>query len=91
MNDLDFKDGKSYKNSEAISEEDINGNGIKEAIKKELTEGEGRNPLAINISAKEESKWCSGLLDGQGHKIKNLYINRPYGMGIGLFSGNRGR
>jgi hypothetical protein len=32
----------------------------------------------------------AGVFDGNGHIIRNLWINRPYGVGIGLFGGING-
>jgi hypothetical protein len=33
----------------------------------------------------------NGILDGQGHKITNLYINRPDEVFVGLFRATKGR
>ena len=66
--DLDFEDAESYKNPNSTSYGDLNGNGIVETIKDELTnhvDGCGFTPIGT----------CDGNFNGLNHEIKNIYIN----------------
>lgn len=69
MTDLDFKSSNSYVDSNNTSLfEDYNKDGIKEGIMKEVTKETeaGYQPM----------KNFTGVLDGQNHTIRNLYINK---------------
>lgn len=50
-----------------------------EAYKVTLTTGEGFEPIGNTVNK------FRGLFDGDGHKISNLYINRPSMENVGLF------
>lgn len=68
--DLDFNDSTSYKNASNMSYGDINGNGIVEPIKTELTTGSGFVPIG------NSTNMFYGSYDGQNHRLDNLYENR---------------
>lgn len=57
----------------------ILGNDIDASVTSSWNEGAGFEPIGI-------SSPFTGILDGQGHTISNLYINRPSMMRVGLFS-----
>lgn len=83
MTDLDFNDDNSYRSKDMHDidgdgfKDDINDNGNEEeGIKIEVTTGKGFDPIG---SQGEEFK---GNFDGNGHTIKNLYINRTHYLGL---------
>ena len=83
MNTLDFEDDNSYNEPDDTSFGDLNGDGKTEGIKQELTNkvsGYGFTPIGIS-----EIKCFSGIFDGQGNEIRNLYINSNNNS-IGLFA-----
>ena len=69
---LDFNEDSSYKNPEDTSYGDLNEDGTVEGIKDELTNKEGGGFIPIG---KNDQYFFSGVFDGQGYEIKNLYIN----------------
>ncbi len=76
---LDFNEDNSYKNSLDKSYGDLNGDGVVEGIKQELTDkedGNGFTPIGI------ENAIFSGVFDGQGNEIRNLFINRSQNAGL---------
>ena len=77
--DLDFNDDSSYSDSSTTRYGDINEDGKIESIKKETTTGKGFNPIGSS------SYKFTGVFDGNGKEIKNLYIkdNTRY---TGLFA-----
>lgn len=78
VRDLDFNDSASYSNPEATGV-DWNGNGNNtESIKTQFTSGVGFKPICYGNS-------FSGIFDGNGFTISNLYINRPDEDYQGLF------
>ena len=68
-NDLDFNSDASYENPKDKSFGDLNGNGIVEELKVELTSGKGFPVIG------SPSRPFTGTFDGKGHKIDGLYIN----------------
>ena len=81
LEDLDFNDDNSYKNPNDTSLGDINNDGKVEAIKTEVTTGEGFTPIGLGSIYDSEnqisfSKYFSGNLDGNGKTISNLYIQK---------------
>lgn len=70
--DLDFKDSNSYRNPNDASYGDVNGNGVVETIKEELTNENGMGFRGIALKTEISFK---GYLDGGNHRIDNLYIN----------------
>ena len=82
-NDLDFQDVNSYKDATDTSYGDLNGDGNVEGIKDELTTGKGFTPIGggnDNITY-----YFCGIFEGQGHEIKNLYMNSSDSK-LGLFA-----
>ena len=84
MNDLDFNEASSYKNSDVNfiyddgqgGQLDLNGDGVVEGIQKELTTGSGFMTIGAN-----DTTPFKGVFDGKGdsevaHEIKNLYIDK---------------
>ena len=71
MTSLDFKDEKSYRNAFDTSYGDINNDGIIEGIMLELTNenGIGFTPIGDGCGG-----IFSGIFDGQGNEIRNIYI-----------------
>ncbi len=63
MNDLDFQDENSYADHTSVLYKDINKDGYEKTIMEELTESKGWVPIDV----------FSGVFDGQGYVIKNLY------------------
>ena len=80
MKTLDFKDDSSYENPNDTSYGDLNGDGNPQTIKEELTKESGNGFRPIGNSGYH----FSGIFDGNGYEIKNLYINYS-NYGIGLF------
>ena len=68
MNSLDFKNEKSYNNSQTTEFGDLNGDEATEAIIGELAKGKGFTPIANGPS-------FSGIFEGQNKTISNMYIN----------------
>jgi hypothetical protein len=58
----------------------------KNTISKQYNDGKGFKP----ISGNDNDNAFTGSYDGQGHKINNLYINRPNQENIGLFNHLKG-
>ncbi|MFA5603341.1 MAG: prepilin-type N-terminal cleavage/methylation domain-containing protein [Bacilli bacterium] len=81
---LDLNNSKSYVDATTKTYGDINGNGIIEDLKTELTTGEGFKPIGNEI------KKFSGKLAGNLNCINNLYVNRPTTSYIGLIGYNNG-
>ena len=79
-NDLDFNNEDDYRDASDTSYGDLNGNGEVESIKDELTnlDGKGFEPIA-------ESAPFQGTFNGDGHEIKNIYINSTGISFVGLF------
>lgn len=72
MNTLDFEEESSYRNKNDTSYGDLNGDGTVEGIQAELTDkedGVGFTPIG------NSSHYFSGIFDGQGNEIRNIYIN----------------
>ena len=76
MNSLDIKDDSCYMDVNSKSFGDLNGNGITEDIKTELTTEKGLLPATTTFY---------GVFDGQGFEIKNLLINDSTATPLGLF------
>ena len=72
-NNLDFQNMESYIDNTNTSYGDINGNGKIEELKIELTTGSGFIPIG-NSNYNDESRYFSGIFDGNNKKISNLYI-----------------
>ena len=82
MNDVDFKDVRSYENADRTDFGDVNGNGTVEGLRTELTTGTGWQPIASSLA-----NAFSGTFNGNGNEIKNLYINNSVsGKRLGLFA-----
>lgn len=82
MTDLDFLQSKSYVDSKRIDFGDINGNGIVEGLKKELTTVAGFKQIGdYSVSTHK----FSGTFIGNLRYIYNLYINRSSSNYVGLF------
>ena len=74
---LDFNDINSYRNANnTTTYEDYNGDGTIENIKTELTNTASSGFKSIGGNP---SNAFSGVFDGNGFEIKNLYINSSYG------------
>ncbi|MBP3502386.1 MAG: MucBP domain-containing protein [Clostridia bacterium] len=78
---IDFEDDLSYANPSDTSFGDLNGDGVIEGIKQELT---NKNGYGFTPIGRTYGKYFSGTFDGQGNEIKNLYINSDNDV-IGLF------
>ena len=74
-NTLDFQNDESYNNPQDTSFGDINGNGIVEGLKTELTTNQGFKGFSYQFQ---------GTFDGNNNEIKNIYIARPERT-LGLF------
>ncbi len=85
MNDLDFNDDNSFRNP-TDDQGDINGDGIVEGIKTEITTSEGWKPIGVNSTTAFKGKF-----DGNNHTIFNLMINRGDSDYQGLFGYLRGK
>ncbi len=85
MNDLNFNDNNSYWNP-TENQGDINGDGIAEGIKTEVTTSNGWNPIGVSSMTA-----FKGNFDGNNHKISNLLINRGDSDYQGLFGYIRGK
>ncbi len=70
-NNLDFNQDSSYANPTATTVGDVNGDGTIEGIKREMTTSKGWMPIGDY-----DTVMFTGILDGNGYKISNLYINR---------------
>lgn len=77
-NDIDFADNNSYRDSSTTIYGDINENGTVEELKTELTTGKGFKTITVEYNNRFN-------LNGKGHEIKNLYMNRSDNQ-IGLFT-----
>ena len=62
---------------------DTNQDGVIDTNDDYWHEGEGWSP--IGVESMENSSQFTGIFEGNGHVIYNLYINRPNGNGVGLF------
>ena len=82
MNDLDFKEDRSYAKADRTDFGDINGDGTVETLKTELTTGTGFPCIGSN-------KTFCGTFLGDEHEIRNIYIYKnsteTY-LYLGLFS-----
>ena len=58
---------------------DTNADGVMDANDAYWNEGDGWEPLG------SDNFPFGSLFDGNGHEIRNLYVNRPYEDGVGLF------
>ena len=83
---LDFEDNSSYKNSKDIKYGDLNGNGVIETIKEELTNKDGKGFTAIN----KEELYIAPIIYGQDNEIKNLYMNNSDGNNLAFIGFMRG-
>ena len=73
MKDLDFSSKLSYTNASRTDFGDINGDAEDgNALITEMTTGTGFNPIGS----------FTGSFDGQGHEVKNLYINTTVAAGF---------
>jgi len=78
--DIDFNDDNSYRDiTNTQIYKDMNGNGIEEDIKTEVTTSKGFKPIG------NSSVPFSGTFEGYGYEISNLYINRGNEDNIALF------
>lgn len=78
---LDFEDESCYKNADSKEYGDLNGNGVIETIKQELTNKEngcGFTPIG-------KQRGFGGTFDGQGNEIRNIYIKADNTGFNGLF------
>ena len=81
MNDLDFTDPDSYRDSTSTAYGDVNGSATNESdgiqsILEELTTNQGFIPIGT------EANPFSGVFDGNGKTISNLRISRPIDSGL---------
>jgi len=83
--DLDFTLNASYRNATDTSYGDLNGDGTIQGIKTELTStnGIGFTPIGLSYS-RSSDRTFRGTFDGNGYKIKNIYINSTNEY-VGLF------
>ena len=72
MRTLDFNENDSYSDYTRTEYGDLNGDGIPESIKEELTKQEGKGFTPIGI---DETHPFSAIFDGQENEIRNIYIN----------------
>ena len=77
--DIDFNNPDSYDNSSRTDFGDLNGNGVVESIKTELTTGKGFTPIG------NDTNRFGGNFNGNNHEISNLYINNTTLNRLGLF------
>ena len=96
--DLDFNDtrayadGGSYENPDDTEEfGDINGDGVVEGVKKEVTTGAGCPSAGSYENYSGNRNYFQGIFDGRGHKIENIYMNRPSTDTVGLFGCTTGQ
>lgn len=75
---LNFEDDNSYMNSKDESYGDLNGDGVVEGIKAELTKGRGFTPIGTS------SYPFKGTFNGMGNEIQNIHINSSDSY-VGLF------
>lgn len=64
---------------------DATTDGWEELASPTANEGKGWKPIAP-IDKPTDLAYFMGVFDGQGHEIKDLFINRPDGYRVGLFS-----
>ena len=84
MRDLDFKNYNSYKDASDTTYGDINGNGVVETIKEELTNTCENCGGFIPIG--NTNNQFRGTFNGRGYRIDNLYENNVnHGRTLGLF------
>lgn len=76
---LDFNSVDSYDNPTLVVGKDINGDGETTSIKNELTTDKGFNLIG------KYGKPFTGIFDGNGHTISNLFIHREDVGYVGLF------
>ena len=84
LSNIDINDNNSYININDTTYGDINGNGIIEGIKVELTTEKGFLPIG---SSKTPFK---GTFEGYTFTLSNIMINRPTDDNVGLFGCNAG-
>ncbi len=75
---LNFEDDDSYINSKDESYGDLNGDGVVDGIKAELTSGKGFTPIGTS------SYPFKGTFNGMGNEIQNIHINSSDSY-VGLF------
>lgn len=81
MNDLDFKQDRSYANANRIDFGDVNNDGTVEALKTELTTGQGFPQIGTKLDLA-----FKGTFEGNDKYIRHLYINSTKNYnGHGLF------
>ena len=83
LSDIDFNSDDSYSDPSTTAYGDINGDGVTEGLKIELTTGRGFNPIG------NSSNKFSGTFLGYAYTISNLMINRETQY-LGLFGYNSG-
>ena len=83
MRTLDFNEDSSYEDSTRTDYGDLNGDGIVESIKQELTTQKGFTA----IGNKNMTNF-SGKFDGQNYEIRNLYIDSD-DYYVGLFGNTK--
>ena len=79
-NSLDFQNDESYRNPLSKYFGDLNGDGVTEGIKEELSKGKGFTPIGNSYD-----NVFSGTFEGNGYEIKNIYINDENAQYVGLF------
>ena len=76
---LDFNEDSSYENPKDKSFGDLNGDGIIDEIKIELTKQGEKGFTPIGNSSNHS---FSGIFEGNGNEIKNIYIKSGYSAGL---------
>ena len=79
MNTIDFNDDNSYINPNSAKYGDLNGDGVNESIKTELTKEGSKGFMPIGASGDVSFK---GTFDGQGYEIRNIYMDTASGIVI---------
>ena len=78
---LDFEDDSSYENPNRNAFGDLNGNGVVEGLKEELTNKNGCGFTPIG----KFGQGFAGVFDGEKNEIRKIYINKNDGSYTGLF------
>lgn len=81
---LDFENDSSYENPSRKAFGDLNGDGVVEGLKEELTNKNGCGFTPIGSSDGNLVNTFKGVFDGQKNEIRNLYINSKKD-NVGLF------
>ena len=80
---LDFENDSSYENPSRKAFGDLNGDGVVEGLKEELTNKNGCGFTPIGSSDGNLVNTFKGVFDGQKNEIRNLYINsKKYNVGL---------